>query len=56
MNKEKFRELFKKLRDLISCCKKTIDEVDDIFEDIEDLQQSDNPFHESKVENHINEK
>ena len=50
MNKEKFRELFKKLRDLISCCKKTIDEVDDIF-DIEDLQRSDNPIHKPKVEN-----
>ena len=49
MNKEKFRELFKKLRDLMSCCKKTIDVVDDVFEDIEDLQQSDNPFHESNA-------
>ena len=43
MNKEKFRELFKKLRDLISCCKKTIDVVDNTFEDIDDLQWSDKP-------------
>ena len=45
MKKEKLRELFKKLRDLISCCKKTIDEVDDVFEHI------DNPIHKPKVEN-----
>ena len=51
MKKEKLRELFKKLRDLISCCKKTIDEVDDVFEHIDDLQRSDNPIHKPKVEN-----
>ena len=45
MNKEKFRELFKKLRDFVLCCKKTINEVDDIFEDIEDS------MHKPKVEN-----
>ena len=51
MNKEKFRELFKKLRYFVLCCKKTIDKVDDVFEDIEDLQRSDNPFNKSKVGN-----
>ena len=30
--------LFKKLRDFILCCKKTINEVDSVLEDINDLQ------------------
>ena len=33
MNTEKIRISLKKLRDFILCCRKTLDEVDDIIED-----------------------
>ena len=51
MNKDKVRNLLKKLRDLISCCKKTINVVDNVIEDIDDLQLSDNTSHKPKVGN-----
>ena len=39
MNKERMREILKRLRDFILCCKKTVDEVHSFIEDINDLQQ-----------------
>ena len=34
---DRLKTLFKKFRDLIRCCKKTVDEVDSVLEDIDDL-------------------
>jgi len=45
MNKEKFRELFKKLRDFVLCCKKTVNDVDSVLKDIH------NSMYKPKVEN-----
>ena len=39
MNKERMREILKRLRDFILCCKKTVDELHSFIEDINDLQQ-----------------
>ena len=35
---DKVRNLFKRVRDFIRCCKKTTEEIDSILEDIDDLQ------------------
>ena len=34
MNRERLREILKRLRDFILCCKKTIDVVEDVMEDV----------------------
>ena len=33
MDKERLREILKRLRDFILCCKKTVDVVEEIMED-----------------------
>ena len=43
MNTEKIRDILKKLRDLILCCKKTIDEVKSIIEEVNKLKFSKQP-------------
>jgi len=37
MNTEKTRISLKKIKDFILCCRKTLDEVDDVFDDIEEI-------------------
>ena len=41
MNRERLREILKRLRDFILCCKKTIDVVEEVMEE------------EGKKKNHI---
>ena len=38
------RNLLKRVRDFIRCCKKTTEEIDSILEDIDDLQLYDKPI------------
>ena len=37
------KNLLKKVRDFIRCCKKTTEKIDSILEDIDDLQLYDEP-------------
>ena len=41
---DKVRNLLKRVRDFICCCKKTTEEIDSILEDIDDLQLYDKPI------------
>ena len=34
MNRERLREILKRLRDFILCCKKTIDVVEEVMEEV----------------------
>ena len=36
---DKVRNLLKRVRDFIRCCKKTTEEIDSILEDIDDLTE-----------------
>ena len=45
MNRERLREILKRLRDFILCCKKTIDVVEDVMEEVME--------EEEKNKNHI---
>ena len=38
MNKVNVKDLLKKFRDFLLCCKRTINDVESIIEDINDLQ------------------
>ena len=37
MNTEKIKHSLKKLRDFILCCRKTLDEADDVFDVVEEM-------------------
>ena len=37
MNTEKIRISFKRIRDFILCCRKTLDEADDVFDVVEEI-------------------
>ena len=37
MNTEKIKYSLKKLRDFILCCRKTLDEADDVFDVVEEI-------------------
>ena len=41
---DKVKNLLKKVRDSIRCCKKTTEEIDSILEGIDDLQLCDKPI------------
>ena len=36
MNKERMREILKRLRDFILCCKKTVDVIEEVVEEVVD--------------------
>ena len=45
MNTEKIRISLKKIRDFILCCRKTLDEVDDVFDGIEEIIYKPKKYH-----------
>ena len=45
MNRERLREILKRLRDFILCCKKTIDVVEDVMEDMVMEEEEKNKNH-----------
>ena len=39
----KLKGLFKRIRDFVICCKKTVNDIDNVLEDVDDLQWFGNP-------------
>ena len=38
MNKERMREILKRLRDFLLCCKKTVDVIEEVVEEVEKIE------------------
>ena len=39
MKKERIREILKRIRDFLLCCKKTVDVIEEVVEKVDDLEK-----------------